>query len=141
LQQASATQSSVAFEVYELIPANPTHKATGLDNSDIAKPPFFFTWLAFSKSSRLPDKFKGNKKAEKYLHGEKFYRDKAITNGFKLYRDIPIATSVNFGRINYTLWASGRITENFEPDSGDTKGRERKEIEPPFEFLFSRRKI
>lgn len=135
LRNASATEGDIAFAVYDLIPANPTRAEDGLDHSDISEPPFFFTWTPGTKESRLPENLKNDKHANRMLNSEKFYCDEAVRNGFQKYRDIPLATSVNFGQITYTLWASGRIIENVGAKPDGSTRNSRNEIESPFDFL------
>ena len=144
VQSAPEDNEQAASSLYDILPASPKAEDAGLSLTDLSAGPFRFTWNASTKAHSVPAALTSDPRAQRFMSNEKLYAVQRLRDGFLTYRDVEVATSVNFGSVHYTLWVSGRITEDSDPTPDEIaarklasrpKGWSRREIESPYDFL------
>jgi hypothetical protein len=115
--QAPAYDENALWAVWSALPARTTTASTGLDPKEFRSKGPWFQWEPGSKSLPLSSR-------EKALEAEWLRSD------YRRLRDIAVIHEFPEGPVRYTLWASGRITEDTHRRLYPWNAEER-ELAPP----------
>ncbi len=137
LRSARPNDAELRDAVYAALPTDPTIGTAGMTGEELGAQQPYFNWLASTRAHHPEDAPARNPAAAHMIELERKCADIMLAEYFAQMRDVAIADRVFSGGVGFTLWASGRVTE--DRFAGATKTDpacprwSRTELAPPFD--------
>ncbi len=140
LSRMRGADATAFRSVYDAIPMWPDEKIIGISSEDTLE----FTWNCHVEKDFAKDIAKADSITANRLQSSVTWSKFLLDYNQKKYRDIALSDTWMSGRLQYTLWASGRITKSMSPErcKGNLKclaEREHDDLVPAYDFVGERK--